>query len=460
MQFKYTATNNQGKTLSGIINAGNETLARTQLNNLGFSILELKAITDDVISPKPKSEKLEKFEFEALDKNGKKIAGTIPAKDPVLAYKRLFEEYHFTIQQLHPFNPTSAFQAVSLQEIQTQYQQQNGTNPAGTNEVQSAQSAVETPEFLMQKTTLVQQVEETLQRIKLLLAKFETKIQPEKRAQIEGYIDKLMRIKTSNNLDYIKHTCKDLLDKIQEEELFFQGMDHGEERQSFLLESQKMMYSLDRAATKKPETQGQFQDAFHGLGEKLKDSKLNFLKEWMESLEKKWKPSPELAALQSQLKTLKRQEWDGVMLVLKSPKETRPAQWENLKSIHQQVKILKEALKTTQKTQKQKNELFQKEKKIVWLEEFNAFTGWLLGFYLIYYFLGYYVTQGNLDLAPFLGIPFSLEDSVLFKYLLVLVFLMHSASSLKINFFLRNTFATISLPIASFVIMLLTLFNF
>ncbi|KKT72589.1 MAG: hypothetical protein UW70_C0106G0001, partial [Candidatus Peregrinibacteria bacterium GW2011_GWA2_44_7] len=33
MQFKYTATNNQGKTLSGIINAGNETLARTQLNN-------------------------------------------------------------------------------------------------------------------------------------------------------------------------------------------------------------------------------------------------------------------------------------------------------------------------------------------------------------------------------------------------------------------------------------------
>ena len=312
----------------------------------------------------------------------------------------------------------------------------------------------------MQKTTLVQQVEETLQRIKLLLAKFETKIQPEKRAQIEGYIDKLMRIKTSNNLDYIKHTCKDLLDKIQEEELFFQGMDHGEERQSFLLESQKMMYSLDRAATKKPETQGQFQDAFHGLGEKLKDSKLNFLKEWMESLEKKWKPSPELAALQSQLKTLKRQEWDGVMLVLKSPKETRPAQWENLKSIHQQVKILKEALKTTQKTQKQKSDLFQKEKKIVWLEEFNAFTGWLLGFYLIYYFLGYYVTQGNLDLAPFLGIPFSLEDSVLFKYLLVLVFLMHSASSLKINFFLRNTFATISLPIASFVIMLLTLFNF
>src|SRR3989338_5299487 len=177
MQFKYTATNNQGKTLSGIINAGNETLARTQLNNLGFSILELKAITDDVISPKPKSEKLEKFEFEALDKNGKKIAGTIPAKDPVLAYKRLFEEYHFTIQQLHPFHPNSAFQTLSLQEIQAQYAQQNGTIAAGINYIQSIQPVVETPEFLNQKAALVQEVEETLQRIKLLIAKFENKIQ-------------------------------------------------------------------------------------------------------------------------------------------------------------------------------------------------------------------------------------------------------------------------------------------
>jgi len=41
-----------------------------------------------------------RFEFDAFDKNGKKIVGTIVSEDPLKAYARLFDEYSLNVVSL------------------------------------------------------------------------------------------------------------------------------------------------------------------------------------------------------------------------------------------------------------------------------------------------------------------------------------------------------------------------
>jgi len=98
--FKYTVANKQNKKLAGSIEAPDETSARAELNNLGFSILEL-ALSDEVshneTQPEKTSEGHIKFVFEAINPQGQKITGTISALEEIAAYKRLTEEYDLTV---------------------------------------------------------------------------------------------------------------------------------------------------------------------------------------------------------------------------------------------------------------------------------------------------------------------------------------------------------------------------
>ena len=67
--FKYSVANTEGKKLSGTVEAPDESTARTELNNLGFSILLLQETFEQ-----PKLDaSLSKFVFEAIDKNSKLI---------------------------------------------------------------------------------------------------------------------------------------------------------------------------------------------------------------------------------------------------------------------------------------------------------------------------------------------------------------------------------------------------
>ena len=72
----------------------------------------------------------------------------------------------------------------------------------------------------------------------------------------------------------------------------------------------------------------------------------------------------------------------------------------------------------------------------------NAFTGWLLTFYLVYYFTSIYLNTKEIGIE---GIPatLSLYRSAFLKYFLTTLFLLHAALSIKINFFRRNDVATL-----------------
>ena len=100
-QFQYTAVNNTGKKLSGVIGAATQEEARKELNALGISVLVMNKIAEtgeqSVTTEANTSDELPKFEFEAFDKTGRKVLGTIPASNRYKAFKRLMEEYQFEV---------------------------------------------------------------------------------------------------------------------------------------------------------------------------------------------------------------------------------------------------------------------------------------------------------------------------------------------------------------------------
>lgn len=446
MPFQYTAANSEGKKLTGIINAASPDEAKQQLNLLGLSILEIKT-TDQT-----QSTDLQKLQFEATDKNGKQIKGTIPAKNPLLAYKRLVEEYHFTVQALGPLPESS-----TLQEIKNQYEVER--HETKTEKLGIGKPLSEDPAFLMEKELLLKQIEEILKKVRAMLAQYETKISPEKRADIEGTIDKLLRIKSSNNLDYIRHTCTELLKKVQEDEVFMTGVEHDRERSSVVMESQRMMLELQKAAAAKADVGVQFQHVLEKIEAKLKNSKWKFLLHPLEGLKKSLIEPPEVERLKTQKKVLSSEWWDAIKIALKTPKDLKKDAWQNVKNLANERREVSEKLKSLRRLQSQKGFLLREERKLHHLEELTTFTGWLLFFYLLYYYLGYYVTTENLLLKPLLGIPFDLHDSALFKYLLALIFLVHAAATLKLNFFLRNKTATLVLVPITVLTALLVVFN-
>ena len=98
--FKYNVINKEGKKLSGTIEAPDENTARTELNNLGFSILSLEKIDKLPVIDKA----LKKFVFEAIDKNSKFVTGSIPSKTQEEAMLRLIKEYTLNVSAIWPEN--------------------------------------------------------------------------------------------------------------------------------------------------------------------------------------------------------------------------------------------------------------------------------------------------------------------------------------------------------------------
>lgn len=456
MQFKYTATNPEAKRLTGIINAADETTARTELNHLGFSILEINAVNETAMQIQSE---MEKFEFEAIDKSGKKIKGTIPAKTNLLAYKRLVNEYHFNVLFLIQATATElekqTLRTTGIETLKNQYDLE-------THELNNSpfKTVVETPEFLARKKVVIDEVDLILNRIKTLLTTFEAKLSPEKNALIQGYIDKLLRIKASNNLDYILNTCKDLLKRIQDEEMFLKTQEHDQERQSILLESQQMMMELNKSMAPKLGFVADVQSKLVSLKKKLQGSSLNFLVGPIQSLENYFKDPPELASIETELRVLKSKRWDAIHLAFKSPKETRGIAIDSVRKMLAQEKIIKHKIKAVQELRHEKNLIIRHEKHLYLVEEISVFTGWLLLFYLGYYFLGHYVLLKNLPIHPVLSIPFDLGESVLFKYLLPIIFLLHAAATLKMMFFIKSRLADPILIVLTFFLSLMVVFNF
>lgn len=438
-QFQYTAVNNTGKKLTGVIGATDENEARKQLNTFGISVLSINKTKENLAplnkgteGPFEPGTQLTTYEFEAYDKNNRKVLGTIPAHNRYKAFKRLMDEYKFEVAYVVEAGATpeqkEKAKLEDLSALKAEYDEKHKSK---------IEKETMNADFEQKRTLLVQKVDDILNKIKAMLTQYNSEIKPESKQLIQKYIDKLLRIKSSTNLDYIEQTSEELLKKIQDQELFLHKEQMTKERGKLKLETQKLMANLHTKSKDKKD----IWDDLGNLQSKLSQSKNTLLKQMAHALSA-FALSPEEKSLKQQIRTVNRQVWSFRKIWLTSSKETRADAHESLNKIIEERNRLKADLKSMRKQKKSQKESPSLHEPLI-AEEVMSFLGWLLGFYLLAYFLSYYVLAKAFPGGNPLPGDFNLLQSSTLRTLLISLFLWYVLLYLRIEFLRYKNWANV-----------------
>ncbi|MBU1019554.1 MAG: hypothetical protein ABII07_04300 [Patescibacteria group bacterium] len=476
-QYKYTAVTQDNQKMTGSLSANSENEARQELNELKLAILSIEEVSSNqestttpsphpittqqqpeekkpIPEPKQKSQPtnlLKKFEFEGIDKTGRKIVGTIPANDKISALERLAQEYQFDINYLAPTEATQAEKDFARQEGIEKLKEQLADLDLTKKELEK--ETKEDKNFKEKQTVLMKKVDYVLEKIKKVLTEFGEEIKPENKQLIQGYINKLLRIKNSTNLEYIEHTTEELLKKIQDQEIFLNKETLTQEKAKLMVESEALMSSLHSdSVTKTTLTQD--------IDQKLSKLKIPAIQKFTKALSEKFKKDPETESLKSLIKTTNRQLFTYLKIWLKSlkNKDAKNQAEESIKAVLEERKSLKNQIRTLQN--KETKIIKKPSNKDTLLSEVTNFLGWLLSFYLIYYFATYYAATK--DIPYELNLPWDpdITKTPLIKYLVAIIFMWYILLAIKTKFAPGKAFLTPILGLTGLVLTVLTVFNF
>jgi len=454
-QFQYTAVNNSGKKLTGIIGAESEDEARKQLNTFGISVLEIQKSTVDPMPSKEAATDLKTFEFEAFDPTGKRVVGTIPASSRYKAFTRLMEEYKFEVAYVVPAGASEPEKEKAKQEdlsiLKAEYEAEAKKRGEGPAAAQGPDLNFET-----QRQDLLKKVDMILEKIKQMVLTFDKDIKPENRQIIKGMIDKLLRIKSSTNLEYIEHTSEELLKKVQDQELFLHKEQMELKRQQLKLQTQQMMAELHTH----PSTSKTVQESLADLQESWSTAQNPLLKAiglWL----LRFVPTEEEKELLSKIQTLNRQIWTFRRLWFFAEKSVKPEAYKSLQALHEERSRLQQSLKASRLARKQAEKQSQNTEVMepLILDELTAFLGWLLSFYLAAYFVSQYVIAKQFPNGNPLPNNLNLLEINSLRSLLLSLFLWYAICKLRVEFFRSSPWTNSILFPAALILNATLIFN-
>lgn len=458
-QFQYTAVNSAGKKLSGVIGAATEEAARKELNALGISVLVMSKIAEtgqqSVTTEAKLTEELPKFEFEAFDSAARKVIGTIPASSRYKAFQRLMEEYKFEVSYVVPAGASPEEKLKAKEEDLTALKAEYELELKKQGKLTSEEDDPAHAQFEKKRQELLVKVDQILKKIKDLLDSYKEEINPENRSIIQSYVDKLLRIKSSTNLDYIAHTSEELLKKVQDQELFLHKEQMSSQRDELKLETQKLMAELHTGSTEKKD----LTDDLANVQNKLMLSDSRFLRGIGQWIAQKL-PDEAEKDFKSKIRTLNSQIWTYRKIWFKTPKSSRGSLQESIRNLQTDKTRLEQELKAyrTDKHHRISDGKVQNDPLIT--EEVTHFLGWLLAFYLVAYFLSHYANSKSFGGGNPLPGDFNLLASSTLRAILLSVFLWYILLVLRVEYFrYRHWTILVVLPLG-LILNTVILFNF
>lgn len=462
-KYRYLVINDENKQLNGTIAAPDESGARQELNELGFSIISINQIQEDEAIHN--STELPIFEFAAIDKNQKHVIGTIQAEDRYRAYKRLIGEYSFEVEYVIDNSLNDQEKEIARKKGAYDLQQNLDQENALVKKKESGEEK-DLKEFEKKQLILKSQIEFVLDKVKQLLDQYEQEIKPDTKEKIRQFVDKILRIRTSTNLDYIRKTTEELLTFLQKEEIFLNGEERRQERTKLLVDAKSMMMQLRQSGSS---TNINISDKLrtwreeHIMNNAAPNTFEKFIDIVISPIIGPRNEDPEIIAVKKQMADNNGQLKQYLRLYFQAPSPEFKLETANsLKRLWLNRKKLKNQLKLLRKNIKQKDPNHTSYLgKISY--ELLGFSGWLLAFYLIYYFTAIYLTTKN-----FSGILGNIQVSQVFyfhkttflKYFLATLFLLHSGLSIKMNFFRKNEVASLIITPAFLILTILIYLNF
>lgn len=462
-KFSYTVINKTNQELTGSINAENEQAARQELNALGFSIIAIRSVQEASTEVETAAENIVKFEFKATDKNGKKIVGTIQGEDIYLVFKRLVSEYHFEVEALFQADLSEKDKEKSLLKG-IDYLKDKLLEEEIAEQEKLQKAEVDQQAFLEKQARLKDQVDFVLQKVNSLIEVYKEELDPATKAKIKYYVEKILRIKNSTNLDYIKQTCEEMLTYLQKEEIFLNQEQRLKEKTQLSIEAKTMMRQLSKVNSisdkdlfdslrnwrKEHITENQTPDTTEKI--------INILIAPFIGLQDE---DQEIKTARAKIKNTEGQLKEFLILYFQAPdpefkKETKAA----LGRLWQQRKIEKHDL-TVLIEQKNQARLANTEFTTAEQLEKEIFgvAGWVLAFYIIYYFASIYLStkQINLEIPAQLT---QLFQTTIIKYFYIVLFLMVCILGIKIEFFKRKPAVNLPLFLIFIVSSTLIVLNF
>lgn len=460
-KYSYTVINQEGQKLTGTVEANSEVLARESLNKLGFPILDINQVNEET-AEKILGKSL-KFEFQAVDQNGRRVIGTIAGEDKYSAFKRLVTEYHFAVEYIYlsslSQDAKDEEKKRGVVELYTTLKNEQGKVEKTTEEQESI-TREEREKIIGQQANFV------LEKVETLIREFSEIIKPEDRNTIQKKADRLARLKTSKNIDYVRHLAEDLLMYIQNQEIFLVKEKNDKKLQSFRLDMKRLLNDIHRDK----------------IGTSWDQQILTFIRNWnKEHIENNSEPNwhekatksvfdfvenilaepPEVTLLKDKIRIINEQIWDYYKMYFKEDAmETRAEIKESIRSLREQKNELKVELRALEKKLDEEAEL--QEVETAWDKvrgELISLTGWFLGIYLVLHVIYAYIATKNLPIT--LSFPFPKVTELRSYYITMFALLLiHGTLQVRALASLRKTWQSIVLyPLVTLCI-LVVVFNF
>jgi len=297
------------------------------------------------------------------------------------------------------------------------------------------------------------------------LKEFDNDFDKIQKTEINKKINKILRIKNSSNLNYIVTSAEELLTYLKEQEKALREKGLNDKQLGLSIKTRSMLDDLKK--TNRPQTIAD--DIIKKIEiweEKHKYDNSRFIKliqKLLEKIKEFFTTPPEIQNLKDQISGYNKQLFQFIKLYFKeSTPEYKLKIKESIKTIWAARKKAKTEISRIKKEMKEKNQLSQELREEPFLpsfiKELNTLTGWLLAFYIVYYFIALYLTTKDFGLS---NIPknITVYQSHTFKYILAIIFLLHAATSLKVNFFKKSVIADIILIPAFLITSTIALLN-
>jgi len=311
---------------------------------------------------------------------------------------------------------------------------------------------------------LREKTEFVIKRLETFMKEYAPAIDPQKFDTLKKEKDKLLRIKSSKNIEYIKTTTEEILKLIQEEEFFVKGKISEERKSHIKVEAKKIMEELNISKSKeikRTEIVGKLQKWTQDHYQDREDLKFyeKIIKKITETIIELLDEDPRITALKKKLSTINKQLFDYIKLYIKEKSKTDKEDIKkSIKLIYAKRKQVKAELSGLKNNLKEEFKKANPSSPSTLSENIVGFTGWLLTFYLVYYFASIYLTTKDFGIT---NIPkgFHVYDSITFKYLIIIIFFLHTSFSLKRSFFKESILAGFIIFPMSIISGILILFN-
>lgn len=410
--YKYTVVNENNQKLSGFIEANSKKQAKEKLAELSFSIISLELSKEAIVNDVSKS--IIKYEFEGFDQKLKKVHGTIKAPDESIALNRLKNEYNLEISTL---KDTNTGEEIKLQELEESQEKITEEKEIKRTKAQK--------NFLNTLNKVLNEVNEIVtENIQLLNA--------DTQKEVTEKINEILRIKNSTNIKHLENLVLELLDKIESEKNY------------------KLDGNITKVLAKIKVKTGKLKEQIKVS--KNSNKKKSTISSIIELINKRNKKEDKI---EKEIQEKNTQIIDNIKTFF-STKE---------KNIKDEIKKTISKLWKEKKTLKKKKNIIKKtksqEKKKTdhhILSKISIITGWLLGLFLIFYFISTLVITKDFSIQQIPNIFFVYNSSI-FIFALIIILVFHSSTNI-IEKFTKKTKNEIILTYAiSAIFCLFVIFN-